>query len=335
MPDINTQQLGPRIELERLSKHYPGTPHPAVDDVSLDIPAGELVVLVGPSGCGKTTTMRMINRLIEPTSGTIRLSGQDVTHTDPNLLRRQIGYVIQQIGLFPHMTVAQNIATVPKLLGWPKTQVRERVDHLLELVGLEPATFGKRYPRQLSGGQQQRVGVARALAANPGTLLMDEPFGAADPITRVRLQTEFRRLQRELGKTVVFVTHDFEEALLLGDRIAVLGDRSRVVQYDTPLNLLRSPADDHVRSFVGESAHVRMLSLIRVKDVRLTPGAGRGGAAVTVGATLREVMDRFIGGEPDVGVADDQGQPLGHLTFADLRSALADSAAAERAVVTG
>jgi osmoprotectant transport system ATP-binding protein len=231
VPDVAT---GLAIELDHLEKTYPGVSVPAVRDVCMHIPAGEMVVFVGPSGCGKTTTMKMINRLIEPTSGAIRLGGEDVTHSNPVQLRRKIGYVIQSIGLFPHLTVAANIAEVPKMLGWPKKRVAERVEEMLRLVGLEPGKFARRYPRQLSGGQQQRVGVARALAADPPVLLMDEPFGATDPITRERLQVEFRNLQRELGKTVIFVTHDFEEALLLGDRVAVLADQSRIVQYDTP-----------------------------------------------------------------------------------------------------
>ncbi len=314
-------ETGLAIDLEHLTKVYPGTPAPAVDDVSLHVPAGELVVLVGPSGCGKTTMLRMVNRLIEPTSGTIRLGGHDVTKGDATHLRRQIGYVIQQIGLFPHMTIADNVATVPKLLGWDRSRTRQRVGELLELVGLEPRQFAKRYPAQLSGGQQQRVGVARALAADPGVLLMDEPFGATDPLTRVRLQREFRRLQRDLGKTVLFVTHDFDEALLLGDRIAVLGERSRIAQYDAPLSILARPADRHVRSFVGDSAHVRMLGLIPVAQLPLRPGA-RSGEAVGEDASLREVVDRFVAGARTVNVTDGAGQVLGHLTFVDVREAV-------------
>ncbi|MGN6686254.1 MAG: ABC transporter ATP-binding protein [Actinomycetales bacterium] len=312
---------GLRIQLDHLTKHYPGQPRPAVEDVTMDIPAGELVVFVGPSGCGKTTTMRMINRLIEPTSGTIRLGDEDVTHVDPDDLRRRIGYVIQQIGLFPHLTIAENVATVPKLLGWPKQRVAARVEELLELVSLDPAVFAKRYPKQLSGGQQQRVGVARALAADPGVLLMDEPFGATDPITRVRLQREFRRLQQELGKTVVFVTHDFEEALLLGDRVAVLSERSHIEQYDTPLAILSAPANDHVRSFVGDSAHVRMLGLMTVDALPLRPGAGV--ASVAADASLREVVDRFVAGAATVGVRTADGSTVvGHVTFQDISDVL-------------
>lgn len=258
---------GVEIVLEHVTKTYPGQSQPAVADVSLTIPAGEIVVFVGPSGSGKTTTMRMINRLIEPSSGRITIGGKDALSIDANKLRRNIGYSIQQAGLFPHMTVAQNIAVVPKLLKWDKRKVAARVEELLDLVGLDPAQFAARYPRQLSGGQQQRVGVARALAADPPVLLMDEPFGAVDPITRGLLQDELMRLQAELRKTIVFVTHDFSEAVKLGDRIAVLGERSRVLQYDTPEAILANPADDTVAGFVGSGASLQQLNLLRVRDV--------------------------------------------------------------------
>ncbi|WP_280273064.1 ABC transporter ATP-binding protein [Nocardia wallacei] len=257
------------IVLDSVTKHYPGQRDPAVDNISLTIPAGEIVVFVGPSGCGKTTTMRMINRLIEPTSGTITIAGRDVTAVNADQLRRQVGYSIQQAGLFPHMTVARNIATVPGLLGWNRARIAARVDEMLELVGLDPGTFRNRYPRQLSGGQQQRVGVARALAADPPVLLMDEPFGAVDPITRGLLQDELLRLQAELHKTIVFVTHDFNEAVKLGDRIAVLGNQSRILQYDTPAAVLAEPADETVAGFVGADAALKQLTLVRVQDVDL------------------------------------------------------------------
>ncbi|WP_280264078.1 ABC transporter ATP-binding protein [Nocardia wallacei] len=265
----------PRAEivLDSVTKRYPGQRDPAVENVSLTIPAGETVVFVGPSGCGKTTTMRMINRLIEPTSGTITIDGRDVAAQDADRLRRGIGYSIQQAGLFPHMTVARNIATVPGLLGWDRARVTARIDEMLELVGLDPGTFRGRYPRQLSGGQQQRVGVARALAADPPVLLMDEPFGAVDPITRGLLQDELIRLQAELHKTIVFVTHDFNEAVKLGDRIAVLGNRSRILQYDTPAAILAEPADETVAGFVGADAALKQLTLTRVEDVELRPCA--------------------------------------------------------------
>ncbi|MFR9751014.1 ABC transporter ATP-binding protein [Nocardia sp. 004] len=260
---------GVEIVLDSVTKHYPGHRDPAVDRVSMTIPAGAIVVLVGPSGCGKTTTMRMINRLIEPTSGTITIDGRDAAAMHPDRLRRGIGYAIQQAGLFPHLTVAKNIATVPRLMGWDRRRTAARVDEMLELVGLDPGTFRDRYPRGLSGGQQQRVGVARALAADPPVLLMDEPFGAVDPITRGLLQDELLRLQDELGKTIVFVTHDFTEAVKLGDRIAVLGNRSRILQYDTPVAVLAAPADETVAGFIGVDAARKQLMLTRVGDVEL------------------------------------------------------------------
>lgn len=260
---------GVEIVLDAVTKQYPGQPRPAVDTVSMTIPAGQVVVLVGPSGCGKTTTMRMINRLIEPTSGTIGIGGTDVMSLDADELRRGIGYSIQQAGLFPHMTVGRNIATVPKLLGWDRARIAARVDEMLELVGLPPHEFRGRYPRRLSGGQQQRVGVARALAADPPVLLMDEPFGAVDPVTRGLLQDELMRLQSELRKTIVFVTHDFNEAVKLGDRIAVLGARSRIRQYDTPAAILAAPADETVAEFIGADASLKQLTLARVGDIEL------------------------------------------------------------------
>ncbi|MFE3051748.1 ABC transporter ATP-binding protein [Nocardia sp. NPDC059239] len=260
---------GARIVLDAVTKRYPGQRDPAVDEFSITIPAGEIVVFVGPSGCGKTTIMRMINRLIEPSSGTITIDGRDIGRQDPDQLRRQIGYSIQQAGLFPHQTVARNVATVPALLGWKRAKINARVDEMLDLVGLDPGTFRRRYPRQLSGGQQQRVGVARALAADPPVLLMDEPFGAVDPITRGLLQDELLRLQAELHKTIVFVTHDFNEAVKLGDRIAVLGNGSRLLQYDTPAAVLAAPADGTVAGFVGADAGLKQLTLTRVEDVEL------------------------------------------------------------------
>ena len=252
---------GARILLDGVTKRYGEGSAPAVDNISMEIPAGEIVMLVGPSGCGKTTTMKMINRLIEPTSGRILIGDDDVTKRDPDELRRHIGYVIQGAGLFPHFTVGDNIAIVPKLLKWDKDRIAARVDELLDLVSLDPAQYRDRYPRELSGGQQQRVGVARALAADPPVLLMDEPFGAVDPITRQRLQDELLRLQEDLRKTIVFVTHDFDEAVKLGDRIAILQAGSKIVQYDTPEQILTHPADDFVRTFVGAGAALRAASL--------------------------------------------------------------------------
>ncbi|RDH79204.1 ATP-binding cassette domain-containing protein [Mycolicibacterium moriokaense] len=265
---------GVRILLDGVTKQYDAqASRPAVDNVTIEIPAGEIVMLVGPSGCGKTTTMKMINRLIEPTSGKIFIGDDDVTHRDPDDLRRHIGYVIQGAGLFPHLTVGDNIAIVPRLLKWDKKRVANRVDELLDLVSLEPSQYRDRYPRELSGGQQQRVGVARALAADPPVLLMDEPFGAVDPITRQRLQDELLRLQDELRKTIVFVTHDFDEAVKLGDRIAILQAGSKIVQYDSPERILAEPADDFVRSFVGAGAALKQLTLTRVRDVDLHEAA--------------------------------------------------------------
>jgi osmoprotectant transport system ATP-binding protein len=257
------------IRLEGVGKIYPGTDVPAVAELDLDIPEGEILVLVGPSGCGKSTTLRLINRMIEPTSGRIIFDGEDVTTVDPDHLRRRIGYVIQQIGLFPHQTIAQNIATVPKLLGWDKKRISARVDELLEVTGLDPSTYRDRYPKELSGGQAQRVGVARALGADPEVLLMDEPFGAIDPITRDRLQNEFLRVQGELRKTIVFVTHDIDEAIKMGDRIAILGDQSRIAQFDTPERILAYPVDDFVSDFIGSGSTLKGLNFERVRDIEL------------------------------------------------------------------
>lgn len=259
------------IRLESVTKRYGD--EVAVDNLSLEIGDGELCVLVGPSGCGKTTTMKMINRLIEPTSGTITLDGTDIMSLSAVTLRRRIGYVIQQVGLFPHLNVADNVATVPRLLGWDKQRVTLRVGELLELVGLEPKQFARRYPSELSGGQRQRAGVARALAADPPVLLMDEPFGAIDPITRDRLQGEFLRLQQEVRKTIVFVTHDIEESVRMGDRIAILAQGGHLQQYDTPAKILGSPATPFVADFVGADRGLRRLTVttIDVDDLDKPP----------------------------------------------------------------
>ncbi len=261
------------IELQELTKRFPGQEAPAVDRLSLKIPKGEIVVFVGPSGCGKTTSLKMINRIIEPSSGHIIIDNEDVTTIDPNQLRRRIGYVIQQIGLFPHMRIGDNVATVPNLLGWDKERTRERVDELLDVVGLDPRTYRERFPRELSGGQRQRVGVARALAADPPVLLMDEPFGAIDPITRNRLQNEFLRLQGELQKTIAFVTHDIDEAIKMGDRIAILQEGAKLAQFATPEEILTNPANEFVQDFVGTGATLKRLKLTRVREVELTDDA--------------------------------------------------------------
>ncbi len=257
------------IHLDNVTKVYPGSEIPAVAEIELDIPEGEVLVLVGPSGCGKSTMLRLINRMIEPTGGRIIFDGEDVTDVDADHLRRRIGYVIQQIGLFPHRTIAENIGTVPRLLGWDDDRIKTRVDELLDMVGMDPSIYGDRYPKELSGGQAQRVGVARALGADPEVLLMDEPFGAIDPITRDRLQNEFLRLQAELKKTIVFVTHDIDEAIKMGDRIAILRDQSRIAQFDTPEAILAHPANEFVRDFLGSGAILKGLNLKRIRDLEL------------------------------------------------------------------
>ncbi|HEX4735068.1 MAG TPA: ATP-binding cassette domain-containing protein [Thermoleophilaceae bacterium] len=252
------------LEFRDVVKTYPGAKRPAVDHLSLEVPAGEICVLVGPSGCGKTTAMRMVNRMIEISEGDILLDGGSVRGRHPAELRREIGYVIQQVGLFPHQTVGENIATVPHLLGWDKARIRARVDELLELVALDPEEQRDRYPAELSGGQRQRVGVARALAVDPPLMLMDEPFGAIDPINRGNLQNQFLRLQKQIRKTVVFVTHDIDEALKMGDHIAVMKEGGVLAQYATPEELLESPADDYVADFVGTHRGVKGLALEHV-----------------------------------------------------------------------
>jgi osmoprotectant transport system ATP-binding protein len=270
MTEFNGAPGNVKIRLDRLTKIFPGQREPAVNELNLDVPEGEIVIFVGPSGCGKTTTMKMVNRLIEPTSGRIFLDDEDVTKVNPDQLRRRMGYVIQQIGLFPHLTIAQNIATVPKLLKWDARRIGARVDELLRTVGMEPERYRDRYPKELSGGQRQRVGVARAMSADPDVMLMDEPFGAIDPITRDRLQNEFLRIQAEMRKTIIFVTHDIDEAIKMGDRIAILREHSQVAQFDTPERILVNPADDFVADFIGRGASLKRLSLSRVRDIQLS-----------------------------------------------------------------
>jgi osmoprotectant transport system ATP-binding protein len=256
------------LEFRAATKRYAGATEPAVDELSLEVPAGDICVLVGPSGCGKTTAMRMVNRMIDITEGDILLGGRSVRDRQPSALRRDIGYVIQQVGLFPHRTIAQNIATVPELLGWDRARREDRVKELLDLTGLDQE-LGSRYPAQLSGGQRQRVGVARALAVDPPVMLMDEPFGAIDPINRERLQNEFLRLQERVRKTIVFVTHDIDEAIKMGDRIAILQRGGKLQQYGAPEELLMHPANDFVRDFVGADRALKRLALMRVRDVNL------------------------------------------------------------------
>jgi osmoprotectant transport system ATP-binding protein len=256
------------LELRGVTKRYRGAPRDAVNELSLTVPAGAVCVLVGPSGCGKTTALKMVNRLIEPTGGEILIDGVSVRDRPPAQLRREIGYVIQQVGLLPHLTVAANIGTVPKLLGWDRGRIRERADELLRLIGLEPEEYGHRYPAELSGGQQQRVGLARALAADPPVMLMDEPFSAVDPITRERLQNDFLRLHRRVPKTVVFVSHDIDEAVRMADLIAVM-DQGRLVQCAPPAELLSAPANSFVADFVGSDRALKGLSLVRLEDIEL------------------------------------------------------------------
>jgi len=312
------------IRLEAVTKRWPNG-HVAVDELSLEVPEGEVCALVGPSGSGKTTTMKMINRLVEPTSGHIFVDGVDVLGVDVVGLRRRIGYVIQQVGLFPHQTVAANVATVPRLLGWDKRRVAARVDELLALVGLEPSVYGARYPHQLSGGQRQRVGVARALGADPPVLLMDEPFGAIDPVTRVRLQDEFARLQETLRKTVVFVTHDIDEAVKLGDRIAVLADGGRLAQVDTPSALLAAPADAFVADFVGAERGLRRLRVmsLTVDDVLPVDGFDVGALRrIPLSSTLEDALAALLLDDaPAVAVVDAGGTVVGVVTPDALHAA--------------
>jgi osmoprotectant transport system ATP-binding protein len=258
---------GAVVAFEHVTKRYPRAGAPAVNDLTLTVPAGEICVLVGPSGCGKTTTMKMVNRLIEPTGGRITIDGQDVTKLPAVELRRRIGYVIQQVGLFPHLTIGANVAVVPNLLRWGRQRTAQRTDELLELVGLPPAEYRDRYPTELSGGERQRVGVARALAADPPVMLMDEPFGAVDPIRRERLQNEFLRLQERVRKTIIFVTHDVDEAIKMGDRIAILQRGGILAQHDTPAAILANPASEFVERFVGADRGLKRLSLARVRDL--------------------------------------------------------------------
>jgi osmoprotectant transport system ATP-binding protein len=296
---------GAEIRLENVTKRYPGQKAAAVDGLNLTIPAGEIVMFVGPSGCGKTTSLKMINRLIEPTSGTILIGDDDIRQQSADELRRHVGYVIQGGSLFPHMTVAKNIAMVPKLLGWDGDRVSKRVDELLDMVNLDPSRYRDRYPRELSGGQQQRVGVARGLAADPPVVLMDEPFGAVDPITRQRLQDELLSIQRTLRKTIVCVTHDIDEAIKLGDRILILQEGAQVAQYDTPENVLASPANDFVSDFVGSGSSLKQLSLARVSELEIRePTTGR------VGERAEEAVSRARNaGDDSLVILDDRDRP--------------------------
>jgi osmoprotectant transport system ATP-binding protein len=307
------------IRFEHVTKRYEGTTQPAVDDLSLEIPEGQTVVLIGPSGCGKSTTLRMVNRLIEPDSGSVSENGRDVRDFPPEELRRHVGYAIQGVGLFPHFTVAENIGVVPRLLGWDAERVARRVTELLALVGLEGSAYADKFPDELSGGEAQRVGVARALAADPPVLLMDEPFGAVDPLTRERLQAEFVAIQARLKKTVVFVTHDIDEAVKLGDRIAIMRD-GRLIQYDTPERVLAYPADEFVAGFVGAERALKRLSLAPVAEaLDAADKATTSEATVPLDASLRTALARVIEyGVPVVGVVDASGALVGSVSIESI-----------------
>jgi osmoprotectant transport system ATP-binding protein len=323
------------LELRGVGKRYAGQREPAIHELSFTVPAGDLCVLVGPSGSGKTTALRLINRMISVTAGDILLGGRSVLEREPKELRREIGYVIQQIGLFPHQTVGENIATVPRLLGWHKDRITARVSELLELIDLDPAEMRERYPAQLSGGQRQRVGVARALAADPPLMLMDEPFGAIDPINRGRLQDEFLRLQEKVKKTVVFVTHDIDEAIKMGDRIAILREGGVLAQYDTPREILTHPADDFVAQFVGADRGLKRLALTTLAELKLIGPDATRGVHTANGAlrlpretSVRDALSLMLtaNGEP-VSVVDGEGHVEGLLTLALIEQLLHDEAA--------
>jgi osmoprotectant transport system ATP-binding protein len=324
------------LELRGVGKLYPGQSRPAIAELSLVVPAGEVCVLVGPSGSGKTTAMRLINRMVELTSGDILLGGRSVMEREPRELRREIGYVIQQIGLFPHLTVAENIATVPRLLGWPGQRIDARVAELMGLIGLDAEEMGARYPSQLSGGQRQRVGVARALAADPPLMLMDEPFGAIDPINRAHLQDEFLALQAKVRKTVVFVTHDIDEAIKMGDRIAILREGGVLAQYDTPKQILARPADDFVAEFVGADRAIKRLSLTKLSELKLIdPDGGAAGIRrVSAEISVKDALAQLLstGGEP-LAVVDGQEQIVGLITMTHLERLLSEEAEGREAGV--
>ncbi|MFF3831012.1 ABC transporter ATP-binding protein [Streptomyces sp. NPDC048511] len=315
------------IVFDHVVKTYPGAAAPAVDDLSLTVPAGEICVLLGPSGSGKTTALMMVNRLAEPTGGDIRIGDRSIRDLDPIQLRRSIGYVIQQAGLFPHLTIAANIATVPKVLGWDRKRVTDRVAELLDLVGLPVAEFGSRYPAQLSGGQRQRVGIARALAADPPVMLMDEPFGALDPITREHVQDEFLALHERIRKTVIFVSHDIDEAVKMGDRVAIFREGGRLAQYDTPQALLKDPCDDFVARFVGADRGLRRLSLMRLADLEVTAETAASAAGselprLPAAASLRSALSLMVAeGTDAVRVTDDDDRVLGTVPLDAIRKA--------------
>ena len=317
------------IRLEGVTKLFPGAARPAVDAIDLEVPDGETCVIIGPSGCGKTTTLRMVNRLIEPSSGRIVVQGEDVTGADPVQLRRRIGYVIQGVGLFPHLTVADNVATVPRLLGWAQDRISKRVDEMLSLVGLDPREFTERRPGSLSGGQRQRVGVARALAADPPVMLMDEPFGAVDPVVRARLQREFAEILRRLGKTVIMVTHDIDEAIRMGDRVAIMRDGS-LVQYDTPDRLLSGPVNAFVADFVGADRALKRLSLLTAGEVASGGAPSPTAPTIDTGASLQAALSAMLAaGSEVIAVVAPDGTIAGGLSLDRIRDlARADQGAA-------
>jgi osmoprotectant transport system ATP-binding protein len=314
--EVRGRRQAVEIVFDHATKRYPGRAAPAVDDLTLSIPAGDICCLVGPSGGGKTTAMKLVNRLVELSSGDVRIDGQSVNALDETELRRGIGYVIQQVGLFPHMTIAENIATVPKLLGWSKQEITVRVDELLDLVDLPAKDYRSRYASQISGGERQRVGLARALAADPPVMLMDEPFGALDPITRTRLQKELLRIQDEVRKTIIFVTHDIDEAILIGNRIAILREGGVLVQYDTPDELLAHPADDFVARFVGQDRGLKRLSLKRLSDLALGPVNGVVRPVAKDSTTLRDALSLMLSeGSQELLVVGPNQEPRGVLTI--------------------
>jgi osmoprotectant transport system ATP-binding protein len=318
------ERAAAEIVFDHVTKRYPGREEAAVSDLSLTVAAGELCVLVGPSGGGKTTALKMVNRLVSFDEGDVRIDGRSVTRIPATELRRGIGYVIQQVGLFPHMTVGENVATVPRLLGWPRPRIAPRVTELLELVGLDPGDAA-RYPAALSGGQRQRVGLARALAGDPPVLLMDEPFGAVDPIVRARLQQELRRLHREVGKTILFVTHDVDEALALGDRIAIFREGGVLAQAASPDTILAAPADAFVERFIGEDRALRRLALRRVGEIELSgrDGAGPDAPAVSAAATVRSAVSLMLeAGASAIVVVGDDGSERGVLRLGDVEALL-------------
>lgn len=323
------------IELDSVTKVYDKSGIPAVDDLSLHINKGEICVFLGPSGCGKSTTLRMINRMIDPTLGTIKIDGKDIKHSDPDRLRMGIGYVIQQIGLLPHKTIEENIAVVPRLYGWDKDKIKNRVTELLELIGLDPEVERYKKPSQLSGGQMQRIGVARALACEPPIMLMDEPFGAVDPIARTNLQNEFLKIQRKMKTTICFVTHDIDEAIKMGDKIAIF-NKGKIVQYDTPTNILSNPVNEFVKNFIGEHRIIKNLSLFKVKDIvikinnnissfeslnsdiKITTDSDKK-IITSLDCSLQNLLSSMIENNVDYVSVVDNNKILGYVSFKDIR----------------